>query len=557
MCAAVVAVLTSGCANSIAKPANPVSPASGGTQASNSLTGAGLQHIMLAEFAWRRGNLADAANHWKKASELTRDPAVMAKATRFLAQQDRAGDALDMAKQWAAAAPDDLAPKQYWSTLLMREGRMKEGLALLRQSLKQKPEADKLYLQVASFLMDANQYRQAELVLNDFLEQKPTAASAYLALGQLHLRKRDAGKAMVAYQRALDLDAANDDAAVGMGQALLHLRGNENTRDFLSSFVKSSPDAPQSAKLLLALLVEDERWDEAFVLSEQQLQRNPDHPDFLVGRGIVEIRREQYQQAGDDLRHALNMDPDNLKAHYYLGEVYQQAKQMDEAAQHYDQVRQGTLALEAQMRLALIEHQTGDEASATKRLQMLENRFPTVVEIAMQRVVFALDKQQMDLALSLITPLVEQHKTVDLYYQRGDIYHRLGDYAAMERDMLETIRINPNYAQAYNYLGYSLVERGERLVEAETLLNRAIALAPDNPAIQDSIGWLRYKQGQHEQAEQILRKALEKMPEEPEVATHLGDVLWALGREDEARNIWTAAAKSNADFKPLQERLTK
>ena len=110
---------------------------------------------------------------------------------------------------------------------------------------------------------------------------------------------------------------------------------------------------------------------------------------------------------------------------------------------------------------------------------------------------------------------------------------------------------------AYNALGYALADRNLRLDEAYQLIRKASDLAPQDPFIMDSLGWVEFRLGRHTQAEQTLRRAFE-IKSDPEIAAHLGEVLWVQGREDEARQLWrdaTAKDPKNTTLKDTLQRL--
>ena len=91
-------------------------------------------------------------------------------------------------------------------------------------------------------------------------------------------------------------------------------------------------------------------------------------------------------------------------------------------------------------------------------------------------------------------------------------------------------------------LGYALAERNLRLPEAQGLIEKALQLAPDDPFIIDSMGWVMYRMGKNSQALEYLRKAYAARPD-PEIAAHLGEVLWVAGEPREAEKIWLDASK--------------
>ena len=113
------------------------------------------------------------------------------------------------------------------------------------------------------------------------------------------------------------------------------------------------------------------------------------------------------------------------------------------------------------------------------------------------------------------------------------------------------IQLRPDHAHAYNALGYSLLERKERIPEAMELVEKALQLAPDDPAIMDSMGWGHYRSGNLDKSVKLLRRAYAANPD-PEIAAHLGEVLWQRGDKDEAKRIWQDSLKANQGNAQLQ-----
>jgi tetratricopeptide (TPR) repeat protein len=127
--------------------------------------------------------------------------------------------------------------------------------------------------------------------------------------------------------------------------------------------------------------------------------------------------------------------------------------------------------------------------------------------------------------------------SIEIKYELGMLYERQKRHELMERYMREVIELDPGYAHAYNVIGYSLADRNIRLQEAYELVSRAHQILPQDPYILDSMGWVKFRQGDNEQARRYLEQAFEIMPH-AEVAAHLGEVLWASGQYEQARNVW-------------------
>src|SRR5690606_19620363 len=144
----------------------------------------------------------------------------------------------------------------------------------------------------------------------------------------------------------------------------------------------------------------------------------------------------------------------------------------------------------------------------------------------------------------------------DLLYDQAMIAEKLNRLDVLESSLRKLIRLRPDHPHAYNALGYSFADRNMRLAEARKLIEKAHELAPDDAFILDSMGWVLFRQGDHEQAEQYLRRAHMLRPD-PEIAAHLGEVLWVAGRHDEARQIWQAAKERAPDNEALLQTLKR
>ena len=136
-----------------------------------------------------------------------------------------------------------------------------------------------------------------------------------------------------------------------------------------------------------------------------------------------------------------------------------------------------------------------------------------------------------------------------VHYTRGIAFHKTDSWAAAEADFRAALELRPDQPQVLNYLGYSLVERGEKLDEALQMIETAAAARPDNGAIIDSLGWVLFQLGRYEEAVVHLERAAALEPVDPVINDHLGDVYWAVGRETEAHFQWHRALS----FDPIEE----
>ena len=120
------------------------------------------------------------------------------------------------------------------------------------------------------------------------------------------------------------------------------------------------------------------------------------------------------------------------------------------------------------------------------------------------------------------------------------------------------LKDRPEDASLLNALGYSLADRNQKLPRAETLIRKALASSPDNPAFLDSLGWVRFRRGDVAGALPHLERAYRIYPD-AEIASHWGELLWVSGKQSEARALWARSLARSPDSKPLRatiERLT-
>jgi tetratricopeptide (TPR) repeat protein len=152
-----------------------------------------------------------------------------------------------------------------------------------------------------------------------------------------------------------------------------------------------------------------------------------------------------------------------------------------------------------------------------------------------------------DAAFALMPDLAS--KNWPLLYSRAIALDSIGEYDRAEADFRRALEQNPNQPDVLNYLGYSLVDRGQKLEEALGMIERAVALQPTSGPIVDSLAWALFRLGRFGEALAPMERAAELEPVDPIVTDHLGDVYWANGRKREAVFQWRRALS----FEPVEK----
>lgn len=246
-------------------------------------------------------------------------------------------------------------------------------------------------------------------------------------------------------------------------------------------------------------------------------------------------------------RAAAYLDPAKTPAVLLTAGLLENLGQYDLANAAYASVsRDDPSFVAAEMGRAEVLRAAGKSDAAIEVMENLARMFPEAPEVFAATGDLMRQSDRMEdaqaaysRALALYADTAPQRWLV--HYTRAIALHQLDRWPEAETDFRAALALQPDHPQVLNYLGYSLVERGEKLDEALAMIQKAAAARPDNGAIVDSLGWVLFKLGDYDQAVVHLEKAASLEPVDPVINDHLGDAYWAVGRVIEARFQWQRA----------------
>ncbi|HLP31092.1 MAG TPA: tetratricopeptide repeat protein, partial [Geothrix sp.] len=132
-------------------------------------------------------------------------------------------------------------------------------------------------------------------------------------------------------------------------------------------------------------------------------------------------------------------------------------------------------------------------------------------------------------------------RSVDMLILQSQAYDQVGRHAESLKMLRQAQALEPDNPLVQNNLGYLLLEQDLDLEEAAALIEASAKATPDNGNVVDSLGWAQFKLGRIAEAEATLRRAAELSPFSPEVRKHLGEVLVKQGKLAEAAEQWDRA----------------
>lgn len=255
------------------------------------------------------------------------------------------------------------------------------------------------------------------------------------------------------------------------------------------------------------------------------------------------------------LRMALTLDPDHDKASLWLGSLLESTDREDEAMALYEDIKPSSdYIVSTKLSQANIWFSREKDDKAMEVFEAINASHPSFVTreaLGRARLIRENYTDALPIYDALVKSMSEEEikdNTQPLYF-RGICHEREKQWANAEADFKRVLAIEPDNADALNYLGYTWVDRGENLTEAFAMINKAIKLEPNSGAIVDSLGWAHYKLGQYSEAKVQLENAVVLAPSSATIIDHLGDVYWKLGRYREAGYQWERAL----DYDPTEE----
>ncbi len=522
-----------------------------------------LYEFLLAEVAAQRGNASISAQAYVDLALRTRDPRI-ARRAHDIALAARAPElAIEAAQIWLAADPSSVDARRRLAALLLAMHRVDEARPHL-QKLLSEGEVDRgeAFTQL-SRLLARNPDHEANLrIVRDLAAGYPELPEARFAVAHAAGEADQYDLALREAREALRLKPDWELAVLLEAQLIQKTAGNDAARERLEAYLKNHPDSVDVRLNHGRLLVADKRYADARDEFEALLKLNPLNSDALYAAAILSLELKDYAAAEGYIRRLLDLNyRDRETMLLYLGQIAEEEKRYADALRWYADITGGEHLLTARTRQAGVMAKQGDLAGARKFLRQVS------VPSNQQRVRLILaeaqllrDAGQHKEAFDVLSRGLDKlPNDPDLLYDQAMVAEKLNRMDVLESSLRKLMRIRPDHPHAYNALGYSFADRNVRLNEARTLIEKALKLAPADVFILDSMGWVLYRQGEHEEALKYLQRAY-AMRKDPEIAAHLGEVLWTSGRRDEARAIWaeaSAADPANEALRKVMQRLKR
>jgi tetratricopeptide (TPR) repeat protein len=277
--------------------------------------------------------------------------------------------------------------------------------------------------------------------------------------------------------------------------------------------------------------------------------RNPDNIELIISK--VLLRKNEVQKAKDILER-LARETTSSESRYMLALLAYKDKDYPAAISHLTLIPPGSADFEDSVYLQIRIFKESKEQE--KGIVLLRKHIAK--EASRRPLFYALlaalyhENKEDPAAISLLEAAVAIYPdNPQLFFDYGLMLDKNGMEEQALNKMMKVLELQPDHAEALNFVGYTWADKNIRLQEALEYIEKAVALKPDNGYIIDSLGWVYYRLGDYQRAVKELKRSLELEPEDPHIHDHLGDAYRSLGKRAEALEAYRTALKMFEDDK--------
>lgn len=587
-------------------------PTSANVPAPSALDADLFYQLMLGELEQREGDPATAVQRIAEAARKTRDERLFRRAVDMAIEARSADLALAALKDWRKTLPRSLPAAEMQAQVLMALGKPTEAQEPIKALIEATPAAQRAatLASLPRLVVRGNQAKGAAQSLDEVLKpwrDGAAVASATRLAAQLATARcwAIAGESSRALEFTRLAQQGHPDAA-DIAQLALDLMGQEpRAEELVQAYLKTAQPDAQLRLAYARRLTASQRYADALTSVRAATASDAQLAAGWLMQGALQLELGQPREAQAAIERYLAVRPSHpspATAAAKPGTATNPAAGQDatddddgddDEAQHGPRAQAAQELSQAYLMLAQASEQLKDYRAALGWLDKAAEAQPGASASVLLRRASLLQRQgKLDEARALVQTLPEGNAEElraklmgeaqllrdaqrwqaaydvltaanarlpgdpDLLYEQALVAEKLRRFDEMERLLRSVIELKPDQQHAYNALGYSLADRGLRLTEARELVSKALALAPDDPFIADSMGWVEFRSGNRAAALKLLRDAYERRPD-VEIAAHLGEVLWVDGQHDAARQVWRAGQLRDAGNDVLSETLTR
>ena len=495
--------------------------------------------FLLAELAIQRNDINAAGHLYLDLAKLTKSTSFAQSAAQLGGMVRNGRLALDAAGIWNKLDPDSADAKKVLAEMYIASGNLSKAKPLVKEIIENEESKGDGFLYLNNILSRVENKSNALKFIIDIAKPYAKMVEAHFAVAHTaHM----AGNATIRDNELATIDKLNPN-----WETSILFKGSIQFEDdpmeaieTYEKFVKSNPKSNTVRLELAKALVQTEQYPAAKIHFEK-LVNSPlasAEISFTVALLALEtgddIMSEQFLNQSLERKY---FNPDQINM--YLARIYAQRQKIDKAISFVEKISTGPLFVDSRIFAAqAIRAENGIDKAVEYLDQYKSLDRQEKLKFLQLKTSFWYNDNQYQKAINLMLTEEEKYSdSAEFFFDFGLLYEKNKDFDAMENKLKNAISLKPDYAIAYNALGYSYADRNVKLEDAKRYIEIALSIEPQNHYILDSMGWVHYRLGNFDIAYEFITKAY-AIQEDPEIAAHLGEVLWKQGKENEAISIW-------------------
>ena len=514
--------------------------------------------LMAAENALRAGDCRGASENYLAAARASTDSAAAMRASQLAVGCEQFTTARMATQRWLQLDPWSGDAALTSALVALKRYDLKEARTALTTWRDSGSAGSQDPLRFAELLEQETDATAVYRVFGDVLVNEDPTAEVLLAEARLAMAAHNMKVARSSAEQALTLDSELVEARI----IILRAMSVQGQNDAAIEGARALQGVLEGEDLFLVadLLTAADRNDEA----RKELEPLSAGPDTRLGaeRRLIAMSMQEgdFAAAEERLKPLMGERGATALAILVMAQLAEQKGDDARAMQSYQLLADTSLALTARRSAARLLLKHGDKKNALMLLDDYAAQNPEArVETGASRAQLLAQSGDLQGALEGLDELQQAYPDhPDLEYQRATVLETGGRtrdaIAAFERAQKQ----RPDDPQLSNALGFTLADHNQKLGKAEELVRHALEVSPDNPAIQDTLGWVMFRRGRLDQALPILKMAWHNSGDS-EIAAHYGEALWKSGDQGQARYIWQQALNtdpSHAGLRATMSRLT-
>ncbi len=433
--------------------------------------------------------------------------------------------ALPEAKRMILLYPKSAELHFLYGKLLAQHGFYRNAESELERAIDLGGGREEFYLELIILHQALRKYPKAIAVAKEMVKMTPHSIKAWISLARLYLATGQKKKGLPPARRAYEMQSSNPENVLIYALALEMNGKSKKAISLYEQLYRLNPTNEELISRMIELYRSVGDLEESLeLLNEAAEMSGGNRPGVQLQRAIILWELNRFEEAAVVLDQLASDYPEQHRLRYMAGLGREKLKKLDQAYKIFESIPKSSQFWGvSRIRMAMIRKNQNKPILALDIVNLLlkEREVPVNVYVLAGSIYGDLKKYEE--AVAIIGKGYDSHQDIKLLFLKGVYYEKNGAIDDCIKVMREVIRLDSTYSTAYNYLGYLYAERGENLEEAESLINKALELKPNDGYYLDSLGWVYYQQGKYIKAYKTLKDALKVLPNEGVILEHLGD----------------------------------